>query len=347
MRPLTVLSVGYPLAPVSTDSAGGAEQILAALDRGLTDAGHRSLVIAPEGSRVAGTLAPLTRRTGVFDDATKAAAQVETRHAIADVRGRETIDVVHLHGIDFPAYLPASGVPVLATLHLPPDWYPAGTFRPTRPDTWLHCVSAHQHAACPPSPNLLPPIANGIPVEALQAVHAKRRFALVLGRICPEKGIHLAIEACRRAAMPLLIAGEVYPYADHQRYFEEAIRPHLGVGCRFLGPIGFARKRRLLTAAQCLLIPSLAAETASLVAREAAACGTAVIAFPNGALADTVEHGRTGLLVDDVTEMAGAIRACAGIDPVLCRSVAAVRFSDHAMIAAYLSLYRRLAGWGS
>ena len=339
---LTVLSVGYPLAPVSPDSAGGAEQILATLDRALHAAGHRSIVVAPAGSRIAGECVPIQARAGMLDNHAKAAAQADTRAAIAAVLGREPVDLVHLHGIDFPAYLPPPGVPALATLHLPPDWYPAEALRPQRPDTWLHCVSAAQHAACPASPNLLTPIENGVPVEALQARHAKRGFALILGRICPEKGVHLAIAAAREAGMPLVIAGQVYPYAEHQHYFDEAVRPHLGPGCRFVGPVGFARKRRLLTAAQCLLVPSLAAETSSLVAREAAACGTAVVAFPNGAMADAVEHGRTGYLVSDVASMARAIAVCRTIDSAVCRAAATARFSERTMIDAYLATYARL-----
>ena len=53
---LTVLSVGYALAPVGPDAVGGAEQVLSALDRALVAAGHSSLVVAPEGSQVAGHL---------------------------------------------------------------------------------------------------------------------------------------------------------------------------------------------------------------------------------------------------------------------------------------------------
>lgn len=343
MKTLTVLSVGYPLASVSPDSAGGAEQVLLTLDRALDEAGHRSIVVAPEGSLVRGELYTLPHRAGPLDDAAKRAAQSDTAAAITNVRARHRIDVVHLHGIDFHAYVPPPGVPVLATLHLPPDWYPAEALDPSRPDTWLHCVSQAQHAVCPASPNLLPPIENGVAVAALRARHAKRRFALFLGRICPEKGVHLAIEAARRAGVPLIIAGQVYPYAEHQSYFETSIRPHLGPGCRYIGPVGFARKRRLLTAARCLLVPSLAAETSSLVAREAAACGTAVIAFPNGAMADTVEQDRTGFLVEDVDGMAAVIQAWATIDPAACRAVAATRFSDATMTAAYLALYARLA----
>lgn len=340
---LTVLSVGYPLATVSADSAGGAEQILAALDRALVRAGHRSLVIAPAGSAVAGSLVPIAPQPAPFDEHAKEAAQARTRLAIATALATHDVDLVHLHGLDFSAYLPPPGVPVLVTLHLPPDWYCEGALHPARPDTWLHCVSAAQHAACPPSPTLLPPIANGIDVAAFRTPQAKRRFALFLGRICPEKGVHHAIEACRRAGVTLLIAGEVYPYEAHQRYFDEAVRPHLGPACRFLGPIGLARKRRLLGAARCLLAPSLAPETSSLVAREAAAAGTPVVAFPSGALAEAVEHGHTGFLVADVGSMAEAIPACAALDPAACRAVASRRFSDVDMIAAYFAAYERLA----
>src|SRR5690242_12671191 len=91
------------------------------------------------------------------------------------------------------------GVPVLATLHLPLDWYAPEVFRCSRARTYLNCVSTAQRRACALGATLLPPISNGVPVRALAARHAKRRFALALGRICPEKDLHLALEAARRA----------------------------------------------------------------------------------------------------------------------------------------------------
>jgi glycosyltransferase involved in cell wall biosynthesis len=98
-----------------------------------------------------------------------------------------------------------------------------------------------------------------------------------------------------------------------------------------------------MTAARCVLVPSTVPETSSLVAREALACGTPAVAFPNGALPETIEHGTTGFLVRDVDEMAEAIPACDAIDPETCRRAARERFSLRAMTDRYLDLYGRLA----
>ena len=339
---LTVLSVAYPLAPVSADAVGGAEQVLCTLDRALVAAGHRSIVVAQEGSRVAGTLVPVPAPSGLIDDAAKAAAQARHRTAIAAALAAAPVDVVHLHGIDFDAYLPPPGPPVLATLHLPTDWYGAA-LAPGRPDTWLHCVSESQHRGCPPGAHLLAPIQNGVDLALFAGRHAKRRFALMLGRVCPEKGVHLALDAARQAEIPLIVAGKVFPYAEHLAYFAREVEPRLDRCRRFVGPVGLARKRRLLAAASCVLVPSLAPETSSLVAREAMASGTPVVAFPAGALAETVEHGVTGFLVDGVDAMARAIPLGAGLDPGACRRAARERFSVDRMVAAYLALYQSLA----
>ncbi|MFT8243784.1 glycosyltransferase [Roseomonas sp. BN140053] len=345
MSALRVLSVAYPLAPVGADFVGGAEQVLATLDAALVAAGHRSIVVAQEGSRVAGELRAIPRPAGALDAAARAAAQAAASRAVAAVLRAEPVDVVHLHGIDFDRTLPPPGPPALVTLHLPPDWYPAEALHPARPNTWLVGVSASQHRGLEGrAAGLLPPVPNGVAVEALGgARHARRGFALNLGRVCPEKGQHLALQAAQAAEVPLLLGGEVYPYPEHEAYFAREVVPLLDGARRFLGPLGFVRKRRLLGAARCLLVCSLVAETSSLVAMEAAACGTPVVAFPNGALPEVVEHGRTGFLVRDAAEMADAIARVGEIDPQECRRVARERFSRERMAAAYLDIYRRLA----
>ena len=349
---LSVLSIAYPLAPVSPDAAGGSEQILSLLDRTLVQNGHRSVVIACRGSSVAGTLVEAPLPAGELNDAVRERAQERYPILIERALDRWSFDLVHMHSLDFHSYLPPPGVPVLVTLHLPPDWYPESIFRLTRPDTWLHCVSASQQRCCPPTGILMGHIANGVPVERLRFLKRKRNFALALGRICPEKGFHLALDAASDAGVPAVIAGEIFRYRAHQDYFSSEIGPRLDRGnsarnavkpARFLGPVGFARKRRLLAAARCLLTPSLVPETSSLVSMEAIASGTPVIAFASGALPEIVEHGRTGFIVRDAREMAEAIRQVGSIDPAECRRAACERFSADRMIREYLSRYELLA----
>ncbi|MGZ5232816.1 MAG: glycosyltransferase family 4 protein [Burkholderiales bacterium] len=335
----SVLSVAYPLAQAGPDAVGGAEQVLSQIDAALVRAGHHSIVLACEGSQVSGILVTTRLTTADLDGSVLAHAQEEQRRAIARILNERRVDIVHMHGVQFFESLPAPGVPVLATLHLPPSWYPREVFRPARPKTFLHCVSRSQHRACPPDAMLLPVIENGVAVNGARPPHARRRFCLALGRICPEKGFHLAIEAARRARTPLLIGGRVFGFEAHREYFEREIVPMLDASVRFIGPVKLARKRRLLSAARCLLIPSLAGETSSLVAMEAMACGTPVVAFAVGALPEIVEPGRTGFLVKSVSEMADAIEAADALDPEVCKDTARRRFGLERMINGYFDTY--------
>jgi glycosyltransferase involved in cell wall biosynthesis len=211
--------------------------------------------------------------------------------------------------------------------------------RMRRPGVCLNCVSRSQRAMCQTSHMPVFVVENGVPLARLRSRARKRNYALALGRICPEKGLHLALEASRRAGISMLLAGEVFRYETRVKYFEEEICPRLDAHRKFCGPAGLERKRRLLTGARCLPVPSLVDETSSLVGMEAMACGTPVIAFASGALPDIVEHGRTGFIVHDADEMTGALRRIGEIDPEECRRVARERFSSDRMAHDYISLY--------
>jgi glycosyltransferase involved in cell wall biosynthesis len=340
---LTILSVAYPLTEVGIDAVGGSEQILAALDRTLVSEGHRSLVIAAEGSQVAGTLIASPRAAGRLNDSVRDWGRSRHRKLIKDALAEYSIDLIHMHGLDFHAYIPRGNVPLLATLHLPPNWYPRKIFQQRRRIRYqLNCVSLSQHRSCPRSSQLLPPIPNGVDVDRLGIDVPRKDFALALGRICPEKGFHLAVDAARQAKTALLLAGQVFPYRSHLDYFRRTIRPRLDPMRRFIGPIGFSKKRQLLSQAKCLMIPSLVAETSSLVAMEALACGTPVIAFRSGALLEIVDHGRTGFLVSDVAEMSRALRDVDDLDSETCRRAARTRFSAQTMAQRYLRVYHDL-----
>lgn len=338
-RPLRVLQVAYPFAPVSLDASGGAEQIVAILDDGLASRGHHSVVVACAGSRVAGTLVPGPRLPDRFDDVGCRTVRSRLESLLGHLTVEPPFDLVHLHGVDFASYLPAQGPPVLVTLHLPPSYYEAASFGVVRPNTYWVCVSSRQRSSCPESVPVLRTIPNGIRLSDYRPAPSKGGYALALGRICPEKGYHLALDAAKAAGCELLLAGPVFGYDAHERYFEDEIVVRLDARRRYLGPVGLSAKRDLLAGARCLVVPSLVPETSSLVVMEALASGTPVVSFPSGAIVDLVEAGRTGFIVSSVAEMAQALRAISAIDPNDCYQAAQRRFSADRMIEAYLDVY--------
>lgn len=338
---LSVLNVADLHSPVGLEASGAAEQLVAHLDAALGAAQHRSLVLACEGSQVVGRLLALPPLDRGASAQARAALQQQARELFDKTLRSGSVDVIHLHGCDFPAFLPPPGLPVLCTLHRAPSGYPAQVFQLRRPRTYLVCVSRAQRLACPPEVALLPEIPHGVEVARYVAGGKKHRFALALGTIAPQRGLHLALAAALRAEVPLLLAGELP--AEEEDYFRQQIAPRLDATHRYLGAIDGAKKRHLLAAARCLLIPSLASEVSSLVAMEALACGTPVIAFPSGGLAEIVEHGRTGFLVKNEQEMAAALPLVDQIDPLVCRRVAEARFDVRRACRQYLQWYKVLA----
>lgn len=345
----TVLSIAYPFAPVGPNLVGGAEQILWDLDQALVEAGHRSLVVACEGSRPAGRLfaVPLPERE-TLDEADREWCRQEFHRAVDSALASEQVDVVHVHSMELYGYEFPPEVPVLITLHLPVEWYADRAMGKYKGRARFCYVSESQKRAGMAAFGDAPVIENGVEVHPLHWQGRKSDFALVMGRICPEKNAHSALEAATKAHVRVIIGGQVYPYRAHQQYFEEKIEPQLvnsggGVASHeFAGPLTPERRQQLLAEAKCLLHPTLAPETSSLVAMEALAAGTPVIAYRSGALPEIVEDGVTGFLVNDVNEMAEAIGKVGAISPQACHQAAERRFSKERMVERYFELYQDL-----
>lgn len=336
---MTVLSVAFPLLTVSADSAGGSEQILWHIERGSVKAGHRSIVVAAEGSRISGCLLPTMRANGEINDQIRTTAHRAHRKAIQSILESTDVDLIHFHGLDFAEYIPSSGPPMLATLHLPIDWYPERIFKIA--GLTLNFVSQSQ-AALNPSRTGWPVIPNGIDLSRYAKGAEKEDFAMVLSRVCPEKGVDVALRVAHRLNMALIVAGPVHPFATHQAYFKEEVEPLLDGRRQYIGPVGLVQKADLLARAKCLLVPSSVAETSSLVAMEAIASDTPVIAFRSGALPEVVEHEVTGFIVDSEDEMAQAVMCVDEISAERCRIAACSRFDGRRMVSEYLKLYDAL-----
>ncbi len=337
LKKLTILSVAYPLFSVSSSSAGGSEQILYALDRGLVEAGHRSIVIAAKGSATNGDLVETPAAASEITDAMREDAQRAHRATIEAVLRRERVDLIHFHGLDFLAYRFRNlSIPQLATLHLPLSWFPPTLFN--EPDLFLNCVSKSQ-AQSEPGAETLPVVLNGIDVDKFRVSQNKQEYLLWLGRVCPEKGAHIALRVAHRLNLPLIVAGPVHPFSMHRAYFKQQVEPLLDDQRCYIGPVDTRRKVGLLANAHSLLVPSLVAETSSLVAMEAISSGTPVVAFNSGALPEVVDHGLTGFIVESEEEMAKAVLKTGHISPATCRATAETRFRASRMCENYFKLY--------
>jgi glycosyltransferase involved in cell wall biosynthesis len=279
----------------------------------------------------------------MFDDADPSLVRRRMQTAIDRALQSRDVDLVHMHGMDFHEYRLPRDIPVLVTLHLPIAWYPAEIWSQWDGRVQFCCVSHSQLLECRPRLRDAIVIENGVELSGWDASRPRGDYAVVMGRICPEKNVHEALQAAELAGMRCLVSGQVFPYRDHQDYFGEKVKPLLAGAHEFLGAVAPRRRRELLSHARCLLHPTRAPETSSLVAMEALAAGTPVVAYRSGALTEIVEHGVTGYLVNGLEEMAEAMRHVDAISPYACRAAAERRFSHRRMVQDYFSLYGALA----
>lgn len=189
-------------------------------------------------------------------------------------------------------------------------------------------------------------IHHGLDISNYRYQEKKQDYLAFLGRIAPIKGPHLAIEAAKRAGMPLKIAGEVQPI--FRGYFESEIKPHLdGKNIEYVGEADLAAKNELLGNAAAMLFPIQWDEPFGLVMLEAMACGTPVLALPGGSVSEVVESGISGFICGSVKEMAERARQLpAGFSPGVVRQQVKERFSLERMVTRYVKLYESILAAG-
>jgi glycosyltransferase involved in cell wall biosynthesis len=242
-------------------------------------------------------------------------------------------DLIHSH-YDFMAltYIRLVRTPVLTTIHgfSSPRIMPV--YEKYR-DGYFVSVSDSDRA---PGLNYLATVYNGIDLSLYPLQESGGDDLIFLGRIHPDKGVHLAIEVARLSGRRLIIAGII----QDEVYYRERLKPHVdNENVRYIGPVGVAGKNELFARAYALIHLNTIPERFGLVLAEANAAGVPVIAMDLGSCREVIEDGQTGFLVKNVNEAVRALERVSEIHRSACRERVRQCFSINTMVEAYERVY--------
>lgn len=334
---MRIAIIAPPWVPVPPPAYGGTETVLDSLARGLQVAGHDVLLFATGDSTCE---VPRSWVRACAAGTVDTGSATELHHV---VNGYERVlawgpDLIHDHTLAGPVYARRFEIPVVTTNHGPFDGELGDYYRAISADVPIIAIS-RQHAARAIDTRVAAVIHHGVDVDAFPFGDGDGGYALFLGRMCPDKGVHKAASIARAAGFPLRIAAKMREPAE-ERYFESQVAPLLGDGIEYLGEVGSAEKLDLLAHAECLLNPVTWPEPFGMVMVEALACGTPVVALRSGSVTELIEHGITGFVHDTDDALIEALPRVDGLDRARCREEAANRFSTARMVADHLALYR-------
>jgi glycosyltransferase involved in cell wall biosynthesis len=340
-RPLHVAMVAPPYFSIPPEGYGGVESVVAGLVDGLVDRGHRVTLLATGEHATRAQRFIRTWDEQPVDQLGEALPEVVNAARVAALIGAGTdYDVVHEHTLAGPLLARGRRAPTLVTVHGPMNEL-ADVYRPLGPDISLVAISDNQRSSADDL-NWVGTVHNAIDVSSFPFRDRKDDYVLFLGRFHETKGPHLAIDAARAAGVRILLAGKCAEPPE-QEFFEAEIAPRLGPDAVYVGDADSTEKRKLLAGARCLVFPILWDEPFGMVMVEAMACGTPVVAFPNGSVPEVVVDGSTGIIVEHESELAAAIGRASALDPADCRRDVEKRFSIQAMAAGYEDAYRAVA----
>ena len=340
---MRIALIAPPWTPIPPPLYGGIELVVDQLARGIMAAGHDVTLYATGDSTC-----PVPRAWVLphAEGMRIGMAVPELRHVIHAYETVADHDVVHDHTVMGPFYAERfPDLPVLTTIHGPFNEELTDLYRILAPRVPIVAISNAQHRAAPDIP-IARVIHHGVDASAFPFGEGTGdddgEYVLFLGRMAPDKGAHRAVEVARKAGIRILMAAKMRE-AWERAYFDEQVAPMLGPGAVYLGEVPHERKLELLANAKALLFPIRWNEPFGLVMLESMACGTPVLAFPEGAAPEVVEDGKTGFLCEDEAAMVAALGRVAQLSRADCRAAVEGYFSTQRMVADHIDLYGKLA----
>lgn len=332
---MRIALVSTPFVRLPPPAYGGTELVVDALVHALGRMGHEVSVFATGDSR-----AP--RLHSIFERAVwppDPYAELVHCRAAAREMGRGRFDVVHAHSPALLAFGDELGAPLVYTLHHDAN-EALSRYYATVPAPVCHvAISARQAALASTPPFAV--VHHGLEPAMYPELGAGGDAAFFVGRLSWVKAPDLAIDAARRAGLPIVVAGSQHledaaPRGWRERVLAPALR---GRGVTWLPRVDLPGKRALFAGARALLVPLRWEEPFGLVMIEALLAGCPVIASPRGASPEIVVHGEDGFLVSGADEMAAALHAAAALDRQAIQARARRRFSADRMARDYVAVY--------
>lgn len=339
-RQLRIAMVVPPWLSVPPPGYGGLEQVVAGLVDALVDRGHEVTLMGAGGEH--GTtgdfLATLDELQ--YDRLGESLPELAHLARVNHLLSAADFDLVHDHSTIGPLVAGRRDVPTLATVH----GNPVGEYGTVLSDTdrgvGLVAISHAQRRLNPRLP-WVGTVHNAMDIGDFPRKQRPSHGAVLwLARFSPDKGPELAIEACRAAGLPLVLAGKCNEPAE-RRYYHEVIVPMLGPDVTVVLDADREAVLRLLVEARCLIMPIQWEEPFGIVMLEAMATGTPVVALNRGAVPELVQPGVTGLICERPEELPAALGEAPHLDPADCVAHVARTFSIERMAAGYEEVYRR------
>jgi glycosyltransferase involved in cell wall biosynthesis len=324
---------------------GGTERVVSYLTEALVARGHDVTLFASGDSLTDARLVACCPRALRLDES----VADNLAHHIVQLdrvfREVDRFDVLHFH-VDYLHY-PLSrltGVPQVTTLHGRLDLADLQPVYRTFASMPVVSISDAQREPLPRA-NWQGTVHHGLPSDLYRFQPERGTYLAFIGRMSPEKRADRAIEIARRAGYPIKLAAKV-DRVDRE-YFDARIRPLLdGPNVEYVGEIGEKEKESFLGNAAALVFPIDWCEPFGLVMIEALACGTPVIAWRRGSVAEVITHGVNGFMVESLADAVEAVGRLDTISRRACRESFDLRFTSDRMTADYEAIYASLARGG-
>jgi glycosyltransferase involved in cell wall biosynthesis len=308
------------------------------LTEGLVARGHDVTLFATGDSKTKAHLCAIYPHGYWHDETMWPWELYEMLNLAAAVERATDFDIIHYEAAYYPislAFARLSPTPVVQTLHHSPSAAEVRLWA-RYPEAPFVAISVEQRRLLT-GLNVVDTVLHGIDTDNFVFREKPDDYLLFLGRFTEGKGVLQAIEIAKRIGMKLILA------AAEDEYYRERVAPHVdGRHVVYYGEADFQAKVQLYGGARALLYPIQAREPFGLVLAEAMACGTPVAALDRGAVREVVDEGVTGMIFEDLEQMANELPRVFDLDRRRVRERAVARFGAARMVEEYVSVYTRI-----